>query len=297
MDERKFLDWLDKAEKNLTTEDQMPDEMFENIKLKVHDRISADKQCSDEEKRFFEWLDGAENTPSEGSRMPDEICSTIVSRVHRRINRKSFFKRVAIILICIGVVGGISTVTYAALTGRLDGLLDLSMSHTLDDTEVVPEEPIQPLIKWEDKFIDSNIVTESSFDDMFTFCAVADCIVEDRSNGSYYHPGFIVNSYNLAIFTKQKSIGWSLNQGDTLELSFEIDPNFAGCTGDGEVISFGYVKDGIQYDYKDARETVFAFQLTADEKGEYYPTIENFSLSYIKVLNVEIKVIDAQENE
>ncbi len=54
-------------------------------------------------------------------------------------------------------------------------------------------------------------------------------------------------------------------------------------------MGFGYVKDGMYYDYDDAKKTSFLFQLTATEDGVYYPTIENYSLSFIKVLNIEIK--------
>lgn len=253
----------------------------------------------DDEK--FRWIDELEEKLTEDDKMPDDMRDRILSKVSEKISnhqnekkkviKSTTLKRVAIILITIGSIGGIYTITYASIMGHLPGILNLSLSDTLDnkDESISEPEALPTLIQWVDKQIDSKIVTEQSFTDLFFFSAVGDCTLQEAKSNMFSSPGFIFDSYNMAIFTKEDSQGWNLKRGESLVLTFHIDPQFATATDDGELIQFGYVYDGQYFDLSNDKNIKFSFTLIADNDGIYYPTIENYSLSYLKVLDIKIK--------
>lgn len=134
----------------------------------------------------------------------------------------------------------------------------------------------------------SNIADESSFSKNTPYNSVSD-VVLSKSDTGFNVPDFLFNSGDIAVFTQTASNGWSLKKGDTLTVTLKTDPYFSGADGNGESILFGYILDKKFYEMDTQTNTEFTFTLTAPEDGIYYPCIENFSISYIKILSGEVE--------
>lgn len=201
--------------------------------------------------------------------------------------------KIAAILLIIGGCFSISMVGYATI-GDVQGVFRLTphLEKQLDrDHPVLPalDEP-ETLENIPDKYKNTDIVNENSFDTPELYGPVTD-ITLNNSNGIYSISDIAFNSRNIALFTRENNNAWHLKAGDTLSITIAIDTDFAASETAGEDIVFSYVLDNKYYDgdIHKINDQPFTYTLYAPVEGNYYPCIENMSLTYIKITTLEIK--------
>lgn len=149
-----------------------------------------------------------------------------------------------------------------------------------DETAVLETNP--PIIR-------SQIADETSFNKTIPYNSVSD-IALSKSEEGFAIPDFLFNSGDIAVFTQEDSSGWFLKKGDVLTVTLKTNPYFSGASGDGESILFGYILNKKFYEIDTQASAEITFTFTAPEDGIYYPCVENFAMSYIKILSGQVTV-------
>ena len=152
---------------------------------------------------------------------------------------------------------------------------------------VVVDEPA--ILETNPPVINSHVADAASFSKNIPYNSISDVILS-KSDDGFNIPDFLFNSGDIAVFTQDASNGWSLKKGDVLTVTLETAPYFSGANGDGETILFGYILDRKFYEIDTQSNAEVTFTLTAPKDGIYYPCVENFAISYIKVLSGQVTV-------
>lgn len=205
--------------------------------------------------------------------------------------------KAAFISLAVLSFASLSTLTYAAVSGQLFGIFvatpelesQLNQPPQTGTVEILDEGETPSPPELSSNRFQSKIADENTFDTPEFYLWVSDFELHPTQNG-WQASEFIFNYQNLAVLTKEDDTGWLLEEGQEIAITVAIDTDYAGCDEQGEYLEFGYIFNG-KYTFFDTQKISnekSTYTFTAPEKGEYYPTIMNATVTYVKVNFLEI---------
>ncbi|HIT90042.1 MAG TPA: hypothetical protein IAC41_06460 [Candidatus Merdenecus merdavium] len=265
------------------------------------------------DKKFNQWIDELEEDTRELPDDLEDLYTDIIQKIESSTSDKDslkekeelkksknvssfFLSKVGLIVIVGIILIGMSTVVYAAISGQLQGIFkstsEIEKQINIKRPEINPttEDMVTEREEVDEFTINSNVVDETSFEDNLFRSVVTDMPLAQLEKDTYSEKDLIFDQENIAIFTKENGEGWKMKKGDTMELSISIDPTFADSEQEGESIRFAYVfqkKYNILTIEKINNENKI-IKIDIPEDGEYFPAIENISLTYIKINEIKV---------
>ena len=298
MNLNEFENWLNQIEKDVTPPD-LDSEKMNQFKNLLHNKITAlsnssGEQDSDKDINVEEILAAFNPAPSPSIQRPARPKKGISFLL--RLSQNSVYRKIAILFVICLIFINLSVVVYATVekyygvhkaTPEFEAQVDVP-----NDTELLLDNPSgERTEKMQDKYAHTDILKESSFNDASFYNVITDVLLTPDKNNAYTSESFIFNSYDIAAFKKENNNGWTLNQGEKIDITLAIDTSFAACEPEGEYIEVAYILDGkyIPFTTQKINDTSAVLSFTAPETGEYYFGIANMSLSYIKITELKIK--------
>lgn len=95
-----------------------------------------------------------------------------------------------------------------------------------------------------------------------------------NENDRYITPKIIFNNGSVAVFTKPDGSGWELENGDSINYSFE---KYLVDFSETQSMAVGYIKNGVLTKGNIYEKSTGKYTIEIQETGEYYFYIANFS--------------------
>lgn len=290
-----FEKWLEQIEKDNTLKNvDIPDK--KQLNKLLHDKIS---DPTDSLSLDILSEEGVNVDKILTSFDPEKLYPTSKSGKEKKHPSFSLHfppQKVAIVIgICLLFIN-LSAIAYATVakyygvhraTPELESLVD-----SPNETQMLLDRPLQESIQAiQDKYTNTVLLNEASFDDPFFYNVVTDVTLTENSNNNYIAEDFIFNSFDIAAFKKGNDESWYLTQGEKVNITLSIDTSFAACGPEGESIEAAYILNGkyVPFATQKIKNTPTVLSFTAPETGEYYFAITNMSLSYIKITELKVE--------
>jgi hypothetical protein len=143
---------------------------------------------------------------------------------------------------------------------------------------------LDKLRKAQEGIPENRIIKEIQIDH-YSPSSIIEVIVDKAVKNMYSTPEIILVNNSVCILTKEDGSGWSLEEGDTLEYSFE---KYKSSVVARQNLIIGYVKDGVMYQGESYQELLDSHVMKAQEKGEYFLYILSASSDYLTLKQGEL---------
>ncbi|WP_336785873.1 hypothetical protein [Paenibacillus sp. MMO-177] len=212
----------------------------------------------------------------------NKVTSAILQRLQetpkiQRCKRSVMLKVVSAVIIAMML----SAITVnAASGGKLFGaiILNKENKHIANEPNYATYEPVGTEIESNKEPLLKNKIINKDQLPTISASSITNIAVKEE-HGKYLIPTLLLtNNADLVIFTKQNESGWNLKKGEKLTLRFTLDLKTSKYSDqEGEWIQSGYIKNGELIAINEKKDKEFSSTITADEAGEFYFYIENFS--------------------
>lgn len=211
--------------------------------------------------------------------LPEITIQTIVKKKQKKITWSKRFLIAAVIIMLVSSISFALSEEGAELITKLNSYMagqeGKAVASVYDQNGNLISGPLRKELT-EDVWKTGSVIRSSENDN-----CLPGSITEfqvDEVNGRFVTPAIIFWNSDMVIFTKKDGSGWKLKKGETLQFKAE---EYASKINDGEgqTIDYGYVWNNCLRGkaFTMCGEIQQKYEITAEEEGEYYICMINYT--------------------